>query len=120
MRRTHIYMVLLACALTLLVGCKGNNDVLSVAEMSDVLFDIYRFEGTAAQIGRTMSHEEKVSYYDAIFAKHHTTKQQYDNSLKWYAEHPVEWRMVYHNLEARGKKYADQLKNDELPEMKKR
>lgn len=106
-------------ALTLLTAC-NSKPPLSVNQMVNLLFDIYRFDATLSQLDYPISENQKIQYYNSIFAKHNTTKEEYDEALKWYAAHPAEWTMVYDRLEQKGIEYAELVQNRELPELKNR
>lgn len=115
-RRISIF----ACLITLLMSGCQKDEILTVNQMVDILFDIYRFDATVQNISRHVDNETHVKYYNGIFVKHHTDKAHFDKSLEWYANHPEQWRLVHEKLELKGKDFEMQIQNGQLPELKAR
>ena len=89
---------LLACLL-LLNSCDFRPwSVLNKQEMEDVLFDIHLAETIFQVYKPGYSQEDKQQIFEGIFKKHHTTKEEFDNSLKWYAKHPDELQLIYRKV----------------------
>lgn len=91
-----------------------NRGVLDKEEMTDVLFDIYRLQAVIQTDARMVPNEEQAKYYDSVFKKHGTTKEQFDRSLEWYAANPREWQMVHTMLKERGEQYLVRVENYEF------
>ena len=85
MRNRVLYLLLLI----LLSGCTMRPwGVLSHDDMVAVLLDVHVAESAMKVIDTSAKRIEKQEYYNTVFAKHGTTKAQFDNSLDWYARHP--------------------------------
>ncbi len=92
--------VLLCCVLSLilLTGCSRPWGVLSHDEMVAVLLDVHVAEATMKVVDSRAKRIEKQEYYNAVFEKHNTTKEQFDKSLDWYARHPKLLVEIYDDL----------------------
>ena len=114
-RATPLFLILLLT----LTACRQDS-ILSIDQMAEVLFDIYRFDATIVQVNSYINDTDKARYYNGIFAKHHTDKAEFDRSLEWYARHPEQWRLVHKKLETKGQDFLDQINSGQLPELKAR
>src|SRR5579875_3304443 len=93
----------------LMLGCKNpvSNDHLPPKEMGNILIDLhlaevysdYAYKDTAKRIPVKNLDSLSVFYKD-VFAHYHTTQQQFDNSLKWYKQHPEDLDSIYSNMVA--------------------
>ena len=55
--------------------------------------------------------EIRRSYYDYIFEKHHTTREQFEKSLRWYAARPKKLETIYENVKKRVEKLQVDVDN---------
>lgn len=102
MRNKVLYVLLLI----LLSGCGMCPwGVLSRNEMVAVLLDVHVAEAAMKVVDTSAKRIEKQEYYNIIFEKHNTTKEQFDKSLDWYARHPKVLVEIYDDV----KKEAERL-----------
>jgi hypothetical protein len=94
MRNRVLYVLLLI----LLVGCGRPWGVLSHDDMVDVLLDIHIAEASIKILDLGAKRIEKQEYYNKIFEKHNTTKEQFDKSLDWYSCHSKELISIYEDV----------------------
>jgi len=85
--------------------------VLKSEKMEDLLYDIHVAE-TTMNIKKVPSTKEiRRSYYDYIFEKHHTTRKQFEKSIKWYAANPKKLENIYENVKKRIEKLQVDVDN---------
>lgn len=101
MKNRVLYILLLI----LLSGCVRPWGVLSQDEMVAVLLDVHIAEAAMKVVDGSAKRVEKQEYYNVVFEKHHTTKEQFEKSLDWYAHHPKLLVVVYDEV----KKEAEHL-----------
>ncbi len=101
MKNRVLYILLLI----LLSGCMRPFGVLSHDEMVAVLLDVHVAEAAMKVVDGSAKRIEKQEYYNVVFEKHHTTKEQFEKSLDWYAHHPKVLVEIYDDV----KKEAEHL-----------
>ena len=69
--------------------------VLSQDDMVAVLLDVHIAEAAMKVVDTSAKRIEKQEYYNTVFEKHRTTKEQFDKSLDWYARHPKLLAKIY-------------------------
>ena len=95
MKKTILYFFLLL----LMSGCGMRPwGILSPDEMVDILLDVHISESAMKILDPTARRIEKQEYYNTVFEKHHTTKEQFDKSLDWYSRHPKALIAIYEDL----------------------
>jgi len=79
--------------------------------MEGILYDIHVAETTMSV--KKISNDKTVrrSYYDYIFEKHHTTRKQFERSIKWYAAHQKKMDIIYANVKERVEKFKVDVDN---------
>ena len=87
------------------------NRVLDSAKMENLLYDIHVAEATMNIKKVPSTKEIRRSYYDYIFEKHHTTREQFEKSLKWYAANPKKLESIYQNVKNRIEKLQVDVDN---------
>jgi hypothetical protein len=93
------------------VFCLCTFDVLESEKMEDLLYDIHIAE-TAMNIRKVSSAKEtRREYYDYIFEKHHTTRVQFEKSIKYYAANPKKLELIYENVKKRVEKLQSDVEN---------
>ena len=98
----------LIISIILLVSCNQNklNEDLIVSEkkMIDVLFDVQISE-TYIVNSRSIKVKDinidPEDHYKYIFEKHQITKEQFDESIKYYQEDLEKFKMLYDSVEKR-------------------
>lgn len=96
--RRLVFPVLLCCA------CGGNDatpqDLLTRERFEQVLVDAQLVEARVNQElvidHRTDMPIEK--YYEEVFRKHGTTKEQFRRTFDWYTERPEELKALYEDV----------------------
>lgn len=94
--------VLLVVVVAIISGCNRRPDgVMSKELMTDVLFDIHRTEAVVEMTAKYRPLNEKQEIYGSVFEKWGITKETFDRSLEWYAEHTDEINLIYDTLRMR-------------------
>ena len=106
--RQLVYLVFSFIIVSLAVSCIDRPDVvLDEQQMIDVLVDVHRAEGLLEmqqQTGSTKAGEleqYQKSVMAAVLQKHGVSRQQYDSSLMWYAQHLKLLTRVYGHVDER-------------------
>ena len=95
--------MLFSFGLLLLFGC-GRQSVIRETKMEAVLYDLHLADGLiskVAQSGDPESDSIKNNLYATVFNKHKITKEQFDTSMVWYANHVDKYVRIYNRLAAR-------------------
>ena len=83
------------CVVLLQFACSNRpDDVLSRSEMKSFLTDLHLLEGVFSS-DVTISEDEKILYYHALFQKHGISKAQFDSSLVYYTRNPKVFERIY-------------------------
>lgn len=74
------------------------DDVLPEDKMIDVMTDMHIVEG--AKMGRNMMGDTLKAeiYFDKIYEKHQTSKEEYDRSFSFYTKHPGTMDKIYEQV----------------------
>ena len=106
--RHLLTIVSVLMVITLAASCIERPDyVLDEPEMVDLLVDVHRAEGLfALQSDREQNHPDQNDQYQreviaTVLMEHGVTRQQYDSSLMWYAQHLNKFTRVYGHVEER-------------------
>lgn len=95
------FMRKIYCILVILCLFACSTRVLDSAKMENLLYDIHIAEATMNIKKMSSAKEIRRSYYDYIFEKHHTTREQFEKSMKWYAANPKKLEIIYQNVKER-------------------
>lgn len=112
--RRPFYLLLSLFVLTVVASCIDRPDyVLDEPAMVDVLVDVHRAEGLLdiqqQHAGRADENERyQREVMAAVLQKHGITRQQYDSSLMWYAQHLKLLTRVYGHVDERLKEEHEQ------------
>lgn len=86
---------LFCCVVLLQFACSNRpDDVLSKSEMKSFLTDLHLLEGVFSS-DVTISEDDKILYYQALFQKHGISKAQFDSSLVYYTRNPKVFERIY-------------------------
>lgn len=93
--------------LTVFASCIDRPDcVLDESQLADVLVDVHRAEGllelqqnNTRKLSETDQYQREV--IAAVLAKHGVTRQQYDSTMMWYAQHLKLLTRVYAHVDER-------------------
>lgn len=116
MRNKVLYVLLLI----LLSGCGMRPwGVLSRNEMVAVLLDVHVAEAAMKVVDTSAKRIEKQEYYNIIFEKHNTTKEQFDKSLDWYARHPKVLVEIYDDVKKEAERLQERVEAYEFHQCEK-
>lgn len=109
------------CILFLLVfvlaACSHKPDgVLSSGKMQSVLIDMHRTDGIVSAKGFSYGHDlEVAALYQSVMDKHGITQAEFDSSLVWYTDHPLQFNRIYpkviETLEKERDRYAERAED---------
>ncbi|MEI7504218.1 MAG: DUF4296 domain-containing protein, partial [Paludibacter sp.] len=93
-------------------ACNGRpKGVLNESEMTDVLTEMHRLDGTMAAKGLQYgNYQEKAQYYSFILKKYDISQAQFDSSLVWYTKNPKTFDVIYDNVLARLTDFEKEVK----------
>lgn len=74
--------------------------ILSHKQMENILFDYHLAQSLANHNGDSIDFKTRL-YTEAVFKKHNTTEEQFDNSLRYYHRHAEELHKIYKPLSER-------------------
>ena len=83
--------------------------VLSRDEMVAVLLDVHVAEAAMKVVDTSAKRIERQEYYNTVFAKHNTTKEQFDKSLDWYARHPKVLVEIYDEVKVEAERLQERV-----------
>ena len=83
--------------------------VLSQDDMVAVLLDVHIAEAAMKVVDTSAKRIERQEYYNTVFEKHHTTKEQFDKSLDWYARHPKHLVAIYDEVKAEAERLQERV-----------
>ncbi len=116
MKRVLLCWVL---SLILLSGCGHPWGVLSHDDMVNVLLDVHIAEASMKILDSGAKRIEKQEYYNMVFEKHKTQKEQFDKSLDWYSRHPKELIAIYDDVKKKAEALQARVEAYEFhPDMK--
>ncbi|MDD4993632.1 MAG: DUF4296 domain-containing protein [Paludibacter sp.] len=80
-----------------LAACGGRpSGVLNKNDMTEVLTDLHKLDGSLAAKGILYGNsDEKNAYYSSVLKKHGITQAQFDSSLVWYTKNPKKFDDIY-------------------------
>jgi len=88
----------LICGLAfLLVACNNHpKGVLNQSEMTEVLTDLHKLDGSLSTRGYgSIQDTVNAYYYNSVLEKHNVTKAEFDSSLVWYTKNPKKFEKIY-------------------------
>jgi len=97
----YFYRCILLCGLIfLLVACNNRpKGVLNQSEMTDVLTDLHKLDGSLSTKGYGYILDSTNSnYYNSVLEKRDVTKAEFDSSLVWYTKNPKKFEKIYANV----------------------
>ncbi len=69
--------------------------VFSKQKMAEVVIDVHKAEYTMRYMSRNIKDVERKEYINSVFEKHGVTKEEFDESVAWYAMNPDAYVDVY-------------------------
>lgn len=111
--RKHIELILLVLLMLLGACSRRPSGVLSVRKMTNLLVELHMAEGTIQTANYAYGHDlEQQACYRSVLEKYGVTQAQFDSSLVWYTDHPLQFNRVYpkvlERLEAECEKYRQE------------
>lgn len=91
--------ILIFGLLIMLLGCwerQKNEDILSKSDFVQILVDMHYTDGVlfATKLSERMD-KEHLSMYNWVFVKNNITREEFDNTVLYYANHPDEYIEIY-------------------------
>lgn len=114
--RRLVYLVIALVSLSVVASCIDRPEiVLDESQLVDVLVDVHRAEGLLEMQqmhGSNMDENERYQreVIAAVLQKHGVTREQYDSSLMWYAQHLKLLTRVYGHVDERLREEHDMWK----------
>lgn len=104
--RRLLHLIIIALTASVVASCIDRPEiVLDEEQMVDVLVDVHRAEGLLEMQAANHHFIETEQYQKevmgAVLQKHHVSRQQYDSSLMWYAQHLNLLTRVYGHVDER-------------------
>ncbi len=99
-------MIILLFAGAVFTGCNssGKTKILGIDSMRVVMWDLLRADELYSRIlikdTAAATRKENIRLYKEVFLVHKITKGQFDSSYKYYASHPVEYKILIDSLDA--------------------
>jgi hypothetical protein len=86
-------------------SCRSTNkDLLTADSMKVVMWDMLKVDELYNRLVQKDStfrnSKENIRFYEEVYALHHITKKQFDNTYKYYETHPVEFKILLDSIDA--------------------
>ena len=79
-------------------GEKRPDNVLDDESMESLLYDLYMTEAAITAKGGEVSDTLATEYFNSVFKAHNVTKEQFEESVRWYSSHLESWEKVTQNV----------------------
>jgi hypothetical protein len=82
-------------------GCeRSGKDVISKKRIVPLLVDLHKVEGMAMlqSFNKTFSTFDNVELYESVFQKHGVTREQFEKSVHYYSNSPLEFEQIYEKV----------------------
>ena len=112
------YLILLGLVFGLGCGEKPDEsvpiDVLSIQEMTEIMVDVQLIEGgiVIRKYNKTQRKGQIADYYKSLYHKHKISKETFENSLKYYTDHPDKLEEIYDGMLERLSKLEAEVQNE--------
>ncbi len=97
MNKALRYIATLLLAVVFLACQKNDFHLLSKSEMVTVLTELYLTEGSF-EASFVRDEQEKLAYYNSLFEKHGTTREDFEKSAAYYAQKGKELELIYETV----------------------
>lgn len=109
-RQRCTYVIVVLMLMLTACGVERPDDVLSDAQMEDILYDYHIARAMAERVPYNETYK-RVFYVDDVFRKHGITEAQFDSSMVWFARNPQAiadiYKRVNERLRSQRDRYAD-------------
>jgi len=105
--RRLVYLILALISISVVASCIDRPEiVLDEPQLVDLLVDVHRAEGLLEMQQQHSAHPDENDRYQreviaAVLQKHGVSREQYDSSLMWYAQHLKLLTRVYGHVDER-------------------
>ncbi|MES2373800.1 MAG: DUF4296 domain-containing protein [Bacteroidota bacterium] len=103
MKMTFLFFVLV-CIMSMSCRSSSEKRILSIDSMKFVMWDMMKSDELYMRIlGKDSTarlRNENIRLYEEVLVLHKTTKGQFDSSYKYYAAHPIQFKLLLDSLEA--------------------
>jgi hypothetical protein len=111
MRKVYILFVIL---MSVLISCKNGKSgarVLSENDFENLLVDLHMADALSADysLSSITGNLDSATIYTAVFRKYNTTRKDFENTLKWYSNHPKKFSKVYDEVFGKLNKKTQEL-----------
>ena len=89
-------------------------DVLRIEKMTDIMLDVQLIEGgiVIRKYNKTQRKGQIIDYYKSLYHKHKISKETFENSLKYYTDHPDKLEKIYDGMLERLSKLEAEVQNE--------
>jgi hypothetical protein len=124
LKRTLYTLSVLSLLVLFSVNCSGPAGKKRIPEKKfvNVLADIHLADGIGVdQISNSSSLFvlDSASLYGSVFRKYNVTREQFDNTMTFYATHPDDCSRMFDKVIARLKMMEEELKKNQQEQVKK-
>ena len=82
----------------------SRNEIIEIDSMKSIMWDMIRADEYYLRIivkdTLAVKRKENIRLYEEVFSIHHTSKKQFDDSYKYYAAHPDQYKQLVDSLDA--------------------
>lgn len=98
--RTSIHIILLIFVTYYFYSCekKNSKEMISSSKMATILEEIHLADAMLSHERVNINDSTVFQYYQYIYEKNNFTKEQFENSLKYYARNPKQLREIYNEV----------------------
>lgn len=100
----------------------SRNEIIGIDSMKSIMWDMIRADEYYLRIiaKDTLAIKKKVNIrlYEEVFSIHHTSKKQFDDSYKYYAAHPDQYKRLVDSLDAFSYREKNKLIEQPVPPRK--
>ncbi len=110
----HLPFLLLI--LSMVIGCKPSvpSRFIQPDAMEDLLYDLHLFQSLAQNDYDNEMSQRRHLYYQATFAKHGVTAEEFDSSMVWYYTNAEELHTIYQHVAERLEQQSIMLGNNNV------
>lgn len=82
----------------------SRNEIIGIDSMKSIMWDMIRADEYYLRIiakdSMAVKKKENIRLYEEVFSVHHVSKKQFDDSYKYYAAHPDQYKRLVDSLDA--------------------
>lgn len=100
-KKTIIICLVSAVFAFFAVGCEKEQkpgNILPEDKFIEVIKDMHLADAIISEKGYKESRLDSGSYYNSVFKKHNISRREFDENLKYYANHPKQLSAMYEKV----------------------